>query len=408
MGIRPPQINQVDPLERYGKLMALKNAQMQGDVAERGMADNERLRALFANGTPTAEQVYAISPEKGMAYQRSMLEQRDKEASIGQHNAAAAKSNYDVEADKIQRVSSMLSVAKDQPSWDMVRRAIIIQHPQAATTMPEQYDPQFVQTQIAQGQTITQRLTDQRAQQQATETGRHNLATEGAQAGTLRETGRHNIATEAAATAAANAGRWTNDLERGVQVNMQTGETRPITTGGRPIQQAGKPLTEAQGRGQMFGTRAAESDVILKGLEEKISTTGLSLKQGIQDIPIVGAIPGAMGNALLSRNQQMVEQAQRNFVNAVLRQESGAVISPSEFQNAKKQYFPQPGDSKDVRDQKRANRASSIEGFRVMAGSAGERIDRARSGGGTDVSGRIGGIDPSKLSDAELKRELGL
>jgi len=36
------------------------------------------------------------------------------------------------------------------------------------------------------------------------------------------------------------------------------------------------------------------------------------------------------------------EQAKKNFVNAVLRLESGAVISPSEFTNADKQYFPQP------------------------------------------------------------------
>jgi hypothetical protein len=85
----------------------------------------------------------------------------------------------------------------------------------------------------------------------------------------------------------------------------------------------------------------------------------------------------------------MVEQAQRNFVNAVLRQESGAVISPSEFENAQKQYFPQPGDSAKVRDQKRQNRQSAIEGFRVMSGPAGERIEAARTAPAQTTGGKI-------------------
>lgn len=53
---------------------------------------------------------------------------------------------------------------------------------------------------------------------------------------------------------------------------------------------------------------------------------------------------------------QKFNQAKRNFVNAVLRNESGAVISPSEFDNADKQYFPQPGDTPEVLAQKAKNR----------------------------------------------------
>lgn len=43
-----------------------------------------------------------------------------------------------------------------------------------------------------------------------------------------------------------------------------------------------------------------------------------------------------------SDDRQQFEQAQRNFINSVLRQESGAAIADSEFENAKKQYFPMP------------------------------------------------------------------
>lgn len=82
----------------------------------------------------------------------------------------------------------------------------------------------------------------------------------------------------------------------------------------------------------------------------------------------LASVPG-VGNYLVGPEYQMAEQAQRDFVNAILRRESGAVISPSEFENAKKQYFPQPGDSPEVIQQKAANRQIAIDGVTRAAGS---------------------------------------
>lgn len=130
-----------------------------------------------------------------------------------------------------------------------------------------------------------------------------------------------------------------------------------------------RPLTESQGRANLFGSRAQEADAILTGLEKNISVGGLAAKQALQDMPVIGGPIGVAGNALLSNDQQRVEQAQRNFVNAVLRVESGAVISPSEFENAKRQYFPQPGDGAAVIEQKRQNRQTAIQGLNAMASS---------------------------------------
>ncbi len=136
-----------------------------------------------------------------------------------------------------------------------------------------------------------------------------------------------------------------------------------------------KPLTEFQGRNVLFGARMAESDRTLADLEDKISTTGLAAKQAIQNAPLIGGAAGAIANVALSKDQQRVEQAQRDFVNAVLRQESGAVINPSEFANAQKQYFPQPGDTKEVIEQKRKNRKLAIDAFKVLAGPGASQID---------------------------------
>jgi hypothetical protein len=67
------------------------------------------------------------------------------------------------------------------------------------------------------------------------------------------------------------------------------------------------------------------------------------------------------------------EQAERNFVNAVLRRESGAVISEQEFDNAAKQYFPQAGDTEAVLAQKKANRETVLGNLSKESGGAYEQ-----------------------------------
>lgn len=173
---------------------------------------------------------------------------------------------------------------------------------------------------------------------------------------------------------------------------------------GQPLRPKGenKPLTEGQGKAVMFGQRAAQSDKILRGLEDTINLEGLSTKRAVENLPLVGGIAGYVGNSMLSKEQQRVEQAQRDFVNAVLRQESGAVISPSEFDNAIKQYFPRPGDSKEVKDQKRLNREIAIKGFTRMAGPGGSDIEQLQAEKLLPAAGNNANAPKKVTSDAEF------
>lgn len=65
-------------------------------------------------------------------------------------------------------------------------------------------------------------------------------------------------------------------------------------------------------------------------------------------------------NFMKSADQQSFEQAKDNFVTAVLRRESGAVISDSEFDREDKKYFPQPGDKPETVAQKAVARNTAI------------------------------------------------
>jgi len=134
-------------------------------------------------------------------------------------------------------------------------------------------------------------------------------------------------------------------------------------------QQIGKAPTEFQGKSAAFGLRATEADKILGEL--KYDPAAINSKASVASWPLVGGALGAATNKFgLSDDDQKAEQAQRDFINAVLRQESGAAIADSEFDNARKQYFPQPGDGAGVIAQKARARQLSIQGLQSNAGRA--------------------------------------
>lgn len=144
----------------------------------------------------------------------------------------------------------------------------------------------------------------------------------------------------------------------------------------------GKPLTEVQGNAALFGARAEEADKILTSLEGKYSRAAVATKKGAEDVWGVGGVLGAAANSMISPADQKVDQAQRDFVNAVLRKESGAAIAQSEFNNAIKQYFPNVGDSKATVAQKARNRQTAIIGMKNMAGRGAFTAPEIQAGSG--------------------------
>jgi hypothetical protein len=224
-----------------------------------------------------------------------------------------------------------------------------------------------VQAQIAQGMTIVQKLSDERARQQQAEAARHNQASEGLQRRGQDITVRGQNMTDARSREA-TAATMTKPFEvtgpDGVPVLVQQdkqGNIRQVQ--GYQPKNSGKTMTEGQAKANLFGSRMRESDRILQELEGKYSPLAVNAKMGAEKMPGIGGIAGAVGNAMLSTEGQQAEQAQRDFVNAVLRRESGAVISDQEFANAQKQYFPQPNDTPQVLAQKRRNRQMAIQGL---------------------------------------------
>ena len=77
-----------------------------------------------------------------------------------------------------------------------------------------------------------------------------------------------------------------------------------------------------------------------------------------------------LANQARSAGRQQYRQAQEDWVTAVMRPESGAVIGPDEMQAKIVTFFPQIGDSPEVIEQKRLAREESERGLKIMAGRA--------------------------------------
>ena len=137
---------------------------------------------------------------------------------------------------------------------------------------------------------------------------------------------------------------------------------------------ADKPLNENQGNALLYGTRAAQAHNVLDSVGANYSPIKIDMARGAEKLPGGRQAANAF---VLGEQEQKVDQAQRNFINAIMRRESGAAIAPSEFDNARKQYFPEQSDSDAVKAQKKANRELVIQGLGQIAGPMGEKAVKA-------------------------------
>ncbi len=118
---------------------------------------------------------------------------------------------------------------------------------------------------------------------------------------------------------------------------------------------------ELQSSSFNYASRMIDAEKIFAETESKVAgtSTARGYFQRRDNLP----------NALKDDAFRQQEQAERNFITAVLRKESGAAISDSEFTNAKKQYFPTPGDDAKTLEQKRNNRLIVTKNLASQSGS---------------------------------------
>lgn len=177
------------------------------------------------------------------------------------------------------------------------------------------------------------------------------------------------------------------EKEAGIKVPIidDKGNTIGYTSKGAVKVGEGKAPTEGQTNANTYATRMEQAEGVINKLAPYINKFPDQGLVGGAKYAALGVAPD-MFNKYKGNEYQSYQQAQRNFMSAVLRKESGAMISDKEMADGKVQYFPIPGDSNEVLAQKAANRKAAIEGIKGAAGKAYKPFG-APQVGGSDSNG---------------------
>lgn len=403
--------------ERENRLMQL----LGGEYAD----DETRASALMRGGFLKESQDYlkgrADVKKTGVEMDAKRFEIASKKLDIAGQAMGFVKDNPSVESakaaiqnlvsngiwDQTQAEQAMARVMAD-PSPESIRTLATVAY-QSALSAKDQL-PSFVQ-QNRGGTVATQRInpiTGAVADVQSanvTESEAQRLARERAAADAAA--GRAvQIRGQNLSDARAREGTWSLNAD-GVLTNSRSGETKAATgAGGKPV---GSPkLNELQGKATGFASRMRDAEKTLGQLEDKVAPSQVAIAGYKSEFPnwlpggqILGAGITAANRTLnpyVTEEAMKYQQAQENWVTANLRLESGAVIGPEEMQKEIQKYFPQPGDPKSLRDQKKAARAVAQRAVTAQAGPGQNMIEGIAGGqpsGG--ASGAWDNADPLGL-----------
>lgn len=159
--------------------------------------------------------------------------------------------------------------------------------------------------------------------------------------------------------------------------------------------------TEGEKSAAGYLTRMQESEKIMNEVGKKGDMN--ILQKAIGGIPLIGA--GAQPYVMGAATEKTL-QAQRDWVRAKLRKESGATIGDKEMAEEIRTYFPQPGEGKEVIDQKAAARQTAMRQMEIMSGREAANVGMGKGSAaptvkrtGTDASGR----KVEELSDGTVR-----
>jgi len=327
--------------------------------ATQTMEERNKMRSLFAQPgfnteSPEAvQQMYQISPEMGMKFE---TERADRAYKLNQ----AKKLDFEVKGQQIGKSigeivnynnaqDALAALDRNAANLDPARYQSLKAELSAVGSNPDAFKSWRNKTLMS--------VLDAKDQLRA----EHDKFT-------AETTARHYLATEAAARGQLSVAQGNLGVAR--QREAREAATAKGLGGG-------KPLTEAQGKATGLAMRAEKAHKLISTVGKEGEVKPGIIKGAVEQVPFIGNALGGLVNVVPgikpSPVQQQVEQAQRDFVNAVLRQESGAAISQSEFDNAQKQYFPIPGDSSAVIKQKAKNRETAIRALGIAAGPGLQR-----------------------------------
>ena len=130
--------------------------------------------------------------------------------------------------------------------------------------------------------------------------------------------------------------------------------------------QTSAKFSEGQSNAAAFANRMSAGLMIF----DELTSAGYDPTQ-FRDY-LASNLPRSVSGFVSTPEGQRYMAAKTDFITAVLRKESGAAISVSEFEKEDRKYFPQPGEGPEVVEQKRIARQRALESMKAQSGPAYE------------------------------------
>ena len=374
MGAQPVQIE--NPMNALAKMMQIKHAmqenqmgQMKMDEYNRSAQEGKQLNALYAssleNGKVNKNKLYESMAQGGFGSKIAAMQKQDAEL---QESRGKAREYDDKAIDSAFKRSKDMLAGVTTPqqyiAWHesnhsdphlgpyLAGRGVTADQSRAKI-MEALQQPNGLQTLISQSSMGMDKFTERNTQSADNKASNNQSNTNSLRTAKTAANGQAITRENTQATMSKPFEVTGPDGQPTLVQQDKQGNIKPVQ-GYSAKTIADKPLNDAQSKALLFGSRMRDADTALKNLSIDGTETSIPGAR----LPVVGGVV----NAFSSENTQALDQAKRDFINAVLRRESGAAIASSEFDNAEKQYFPQIGDSDKVRKQKARNRDLATRG----------------------------------------------
>ena len=143
--------------------------------------------------------------------------------------------------------------------------------------------------------------------------------------------------------------------------NLESGTVVYDPATGNPVVSTGtakpvKPFTEAQSKDVVFATRAQGALDVLDPVANALASVW---ERAVENDP-TGLLRGFQSDEF-----QIASQAGLEFLQAILRKDTGAAITPQETASYGRTYLPEPGDNEAVLVAKKAARARAVEALKA-------------------------------------------
>lgn len=367
--------SRANQMQAENQRMQQQRYQMEMQQAQRAQQEQDAVRGIYRGAIETDEtgaprlnekrlitDLYGVAPEQALKTQEGFT-RRDADAAKLKRETSKAEIENKAATAKYLR-DRLASVTDENTYMAALQEAQELGADALIKSAPSTFNPDWVRSQVLTADKFLEQSTpkyekvDLGGKIQVVDVNPFtNPAIKGsnfAKTATIgeQESQRHNRVAEGISGAQLGLSRDRLAFDRSggtAAVNAASGVTA------KP-----EKFTEGMRNNAMYAQRMVASEKLLEGNEEQkptLSEKGLGFSE-------------TASNLSRSPARKQALQAQRDWVRAKLRKESGAAIGKDEMENEILTYFPQIGDDADTIEQKRLARVQATDSLVQSAGGA--------------------------------------